>query len=93
MHGTTRGLLLPLEAVQLLCSKLRRVQIEDTKRKQLIFAEEMAGGGTLLQEMRHAHTNDNTMLATVFRQLFDAVAHLHDPAAGCCCILHRDIKV
>ena len=66
--------------------------MEDTKRKQLALIEQVATGGTLLQELRHADVNSNAMLVAIFRQLFDALAHLHDPAAGCCCIVHRDVK-
>lgn len=58
----------------------------------MVIVEEIAAGGTLLQELIHADTNDNNILVHVFRQLFMALAHLHDPVAGCCCIIHRDIK-
>jgi serine/threonine protein kinase len=61
--------------------------IEDRVRRQVVIAEEICAGGTLLDELQHTDTNDDRMLVVIFKQLFSALEHMH--ARG---ILHRDIK-
>jgi serine/threonine protein kinase len=61
--------------------------IEDLVRKQVVIAEEVCLGGTLLDELQGVDTNDDRMLSIIFKQLSQALAHMHQRN-----ILHRDIK-
>ena len=61
--------------------------IEDHARRQLVIAEEICAGGTLLEELQYADTNDDRMLVIIFKQVVSALAYMHDKM-----VLHRDIK-
>lgn len=61
--------------------------MEDKLRKQVVIAEEICLGGTLLEELQGADTNDERMLVVIFKQVFQALAYMHSHD-----IIHRDIK-
>lgn len=61
--------------------------MEDRVRKQVVIAEEICLGDTLLEELQQADTNDERMLVVIFKQVFRALEYMH-----CRGIVHRDLK-
>lgn len=61
--------------------------MEDRLRKQVVIAEEICLGGTLLEELQQADTNDERMLVVIFKQVFRALEYMHRRG-----VVHRDLK-
>ena len=61
--------------------------IEDSVRHQVVIAEEICLGGTLIEELQGVDSNDDRMLNVIFKQLFLALEHMHSRN-----VIHRDIK-